>query len=656
MKSRGWRWWASATRIGGFVVTLFELLTVVALFALSTTAPARADAPVRHLAFAVVVGNNRSLEHRRPDLHYADDDAAKYFAILQTIAPERVSLLADFDDDTARLFPETRSRALSPTRTELLRVGRQLAEQVHTAAAAGVQTDVYFIFAGHGDVDEGTGFIELADARFTSADLEQWLRAIPFTRAHVILDSCNSFFMLGARKPGGRYYGTSEDAARSLADRLPNVGVFLSTSAEGEAFEWSEIQSGVFSHVVRSGLMGAADANGDGAISYQELAAFVATATADVRNPNMRPHVFARGPGGRDNEPIVVAAPRVGARAFRLEDTAPMRIRLRDRDALPILDANEEAGQTLAIALPDRWADGAMVERLGAGTAGGSLQAFTLPDKASDLTLASLQPMDPRGAGRGPAEIFQNLFKRPFGPHAVAQYAAEAHNAAPDVYGVSREDAERMNLLLGQIEGAEHGQRMLSGYVSMGLGVFVGVVGGSLLEYSQSVHGAGNTGGLVWGSAYLGVGGLLAAWGAYSLAEPWSGELAALEYRAALRNGTDYAHAFAAAEARLHELQAREARRQWIVRGLGTLVLVASAAGVAYNEVVATSPIQRLEGRAIGGAGILLGATTIATSYLIESPLQRLTTIWEKDPGMLRLQPTVAPVAGGFTFGLVGRF
>ena len=181
---------------------------------------------------------------------------------------------------------------------------------------------MYFVFAGHGDVDEGTGFIELADARFTSDDLEQWLRAIPFSRGHVILDSCNSFFMLSERKPGGRYYATPEDAARSLASRLPNVGVFLSTSAEGESFEWSELQSGVFSHVVRSGLLGAADADGDGSVSYVELAAFVATATADVKNPNMRPHVFMRGPGGRDD-----LADRVDRRTVRREDVPPLRRR-----------------------------------------------------------------------------------------------------------------------------------------------------------------------------------------------------------------------------------------------------------------------------------------------------------------------------------------
>src|SRR5512140_2079062 len=63
----------------------------------------REKSPER-VTFAVVIGNNKSLGRRRPDLHYADDDAARYFEILQTIAPGRVSLLAQFDRDTQRLF------------------------------------------------------------------------------------------------------------------------------------------------------------------------------------------------------------------------------------------------------------------------------------------------------------------------------------------------------------------------------------------------------------------------------------------------------------------------------------------------------------------------------------------------------------------------
>jgi hypothetical protein len=641
------------------VVRLWWLLlaTSVAIFAPSSS---RAGVSVRRTAFAVVIGNNRSLGNRRPDLHYADDDAAKYFTILQTVAPGRVSLLADFDDDTARMFPEARGQSVSPTLSELQRVGRELAERVQASRNAGEVIDLYFVFAGHGDVDEGMGFIELADSRFTSADLEQWLRAIPFSRAHVILDSCNSFFMLGSRRPGGHYYATSEDATRSLAARLPNVGVFLSTSAEGDSFEWSEIQSGIFSHVVRSGLLGAADANGDGAVSYQELAAFVATATGDVPNPNMRPHVFARGPGGRDDEPLMPLASGVGTRTLRLADSAPLRVRLRDRNSLPVLDANEEAGHALVLAIPNEWADGALIERDSADDPHTASQTFALPSASDDATLASLQPVASRGAARGPAEIFQKLFARPFGPRALAEYVAQVRAAPPQVFGVSREDAERMDLLLGQIASAERGQRLLSGSGFVGAGAFAAAVGGSILYFGGRLDGESRASANAWGGAYLGLGALSLALGAYTLAEPWSGEQAALDYHAALGNGMDYASAFAAAEARLRTLAARESRQHWLQRGLGAFLFVGSAAALAYNEATATSPTDRLVGRAFGGAGVLLGGAVVAASYLIKSPIERLTSIWDRDPGMLNLRPTitptVAPTLGGATFGLTGRF
>ncbi len=356
LSARRWLCWVSA---------LLGMCLFASSSAAQPTVPASdAHAAAERLSFAVVIGNNKSLGARRPDLHYADDDAARYFEILQTIAPGRVYLLSDFDRDTQRLFPEAHLHAYSPTQKALSDVGRQLASKIRAARAAGKHTELYFIFAGHGDVAQGEGFIELKDARFHSRELEAFLRDIPFTRAHVILDSCNSFFMLGVRKPGGRHFATAEDAARAMAERLSNVGVFLSTSAEGEAFEWSEIQSGIFSHVVRSGLLGAADANADGSVSYLELAACVDTATAEVHNPNMRPHVYARGPGASNSASIVRLQSMSSVQRLELGDAADLRVRLRDRNGLPLLDAHAERARKLTLRLPVAWADGAVVERL----------------------------------------------------------------------------------------------------------------------------------------------------------------------------------------------------------------------------------------------------------------------------------------------------
>lgn len=618
---------------------------------------AQAEPTKPKLTVAVVIGNNRSLGGRRPDLHYADDDAARYFDLLQTMAPGNVFLLADFDRDTALLFSQTRLRATAPTRAELLRVGSELAQKVRAAASAGHETQLYFIFAGHGDVDEGSGFIELADSRFTSSDLEAWLRQIPFTRAHVILDSCNSFFMLGVRKPGGRHFATPEDDAKALASRLPNVGVFLSTSAEGEAFEWSEIQSGIFSHVVRSGLLGAADANGDGSVSYLELAGFVETATADVRNSNMRPHIFARGPFARNEAPIVDLRGRTAARRFRLSDAEALRIRLRDQDGLPMLDANAEAGTRLELVLPESWAKGAMVERANHNhDQREPVSLYAVPETPGVIELASLEPVTARGDSRGPAEVFQSLFARPYGPKALAAYVAARQSRPSEVYGVSRDDTVRMELVLNEIARAERNQRLLGGAALLSAGVVVGVTGASMYYFNSRLPGFSREAAHTWGGAYLGIGAAYMLGGGYMLAFPSTGEKAAADFRAVVESGGDAAQAFAQADARLQDLVARERRARW-VRGIlgGTVAFLSSAIVIGY-ELSPSTPQERLYSRTFGGTGIVMGGVLLASAFLIESPAERLTKIWRNDPSLVQFQPTVSASANGAMFGLVGTF
>ena len=632
----------------------YWLLFVVGLLC---TTHAQAESAKQRVTYAVVIGNNRSLGARRPDLHYADDDAARYFELFQTVAPGNVSLLADFDRDTAQLFSQTRLHATTPTRSELLRIGSDIAQKVRAETVAGHETQVYFVFAGHGDVDQGTGYIELADARFTSKDLETWLRQIPFTRAHVILDSCNSFFMLGVRKPGGRHFATPEDDAKALASRMPNVGVFLSTSAEGEAFEWSEIQSGIFSHVVRSGLLGAADANGDGSVSYLELAGFVETATADVRNSNMRPHIFARGPFSRDDMPIVDLRGRTNTRQVRLSDASSLRIRLRDSDGLPLLDANNEAGRPLELALPESWAKGAMVERLNRKQRRpDELSVYAVPESSGLVELASLQPVTARGDSRGPAEVYQNLFARPYGPTALAAYVAARQSRPPEVYGVSREDTQRMDLVLSEIAHAERNQRILAGTAVLGSGMILEVIGASVYHFDDRLPNTRHNDGKTSGGFIMGLGAAYMLWGGYELAFRSPGEKAAAEFRMTVNSGVDVSQAFARADAQLQVLVARERRARW-VRGIvgGALILASGTAIVGY-EVSHSTPEQLVSSRAFGGTGLLFGGVFIASVFLIESPAERLTKIWRDDPSLVHFQPTVTASANGAMFGLVGTF
>jgi hypothetical protein len=630
------------------------LLFVMSLLVAPSIRAEPAQPPV---TFAVVIGNNRSLGARRPDLHYADDDAARYFELLQTMAPGNVFLLADFDRDTAVLFPQTRPTTVMPTRAALQRVGADLAQKVRAAAAAGRTTQLYFVFAGHGDVDQGLGFIELSDARFTSSDLEAWLKQIPFSRAHVILDSCNSFFMLGVRKPGGRHFATPEDNAKALASRLPNVGVFLSTSAEGESFEWSELQSGIFSHVVRSGLLGAADANGDGKVSYVELAGFVETATADVRNTNMRPHIFARGPFALEGAPIVELSGRTGARRFRLSDAQPLRIRLRDREGLPLLDANAEAATPLSLVLPETWAKGAMVERADRDDQGPTrLSVYAVPEQPDVIELASLAPLPSFGNSRGPAEVFQSLFARPYGPRALSAYVAAKRVRPPEVYGVSHEDTARMGLVLTEIERADRNQRLLEGIGLLGTGVVVGVSGATQLQFRDRLENTTRKQAYTIAGVDFGLAALSVLWGGYKLIYPSIGEQAALDFRRVVAEGGDTTQAFARADARLQELLVRERRARWQRGIIGGATVLLSSAVIVGSELDHTPATERNYTRIFGGFGVTMGGMWLASAFLIESPVERLTRIWQSDPSLVQFHPTVIASDRSVLFGVNGTF
>jgi hypothetical protein len=64
-----------------------------------------------HTAYALIVTNNHSGALGRPDLQYAPDDGARYYELFSTLAPaDHITLLTEFDRDSARLFPALVSR------------------------------------------------------------------------------------------------------------------------------------------------------------------------------------------------------------------------------------------------------------------------------------------------------------------------------------------------------------------------------------------------------------------------------------------------------------------------------------------------------------------------------------------------------------------
>lgn len=642
------------------VLRLARLGRLVASGALALTLtaanPREAEATPGRKVFALIVTNNRSAELNRPELRYADDDGVKYLEVFRMIADDdRVHLLTELDADSARLFPDASALARAPTKAMVKSVTAQIARAVGEARRAGEQVDFYFVFAGHGDVDRGKGFLELKDGRLTSDDIESLIKSVPSTRSHVILDSCNSFFVLNARKPGGHRVAVTADAARSLSDRLPNVGVFLSTSAEAEVFEWSELQSGIFSHAVRSGILGGADVNGDGDVSYDELRAFVDIASGSVKNPLYRPQVFARGPGGSGSATLF---PLGRAKGVRIElDAAPRsRLTVRDGDALPWIDVHKEAGTPATLKIPAQWAARASVEeREPSEAASRVLRRYALDAVPPDepIRLAALTPAPPSGETRGVNDVLRLLFAAPFGARAMAAYQAKTPKASETVYGVSQDDAERMRQLLSHAADVDRSDRTMTNSIRLVGGSLE--LAASLIALGRGTADEGGPGGmpsLYKGLTYgmVGAGVVTVGLGAYGMLIHRSpGEKLHDEFVSGLAGSSaDLPGLVARTEERLYQLADEYRLDRKLSAGFGIGLTAICAAGVVANEFLPWRGQERYFVR-VGFTTFTVLTAAFSTYLLFPSPMERIADLWANDPGLTRLpRLSIAPIQTGW--------
>jgi hypothetical protein len=274
---------------------------------------ARAQDPP--LVFAVVVGNNDGLG-MLPQLRFADDDALRFYRLAVRLAGDQnVALLTELDVDTWRRIQLAGQRPppfLPPTKRKLEEVIGLFKQQIARLRREQPNRHVhfYFFFSGHGE--RGYFFLkrdggQLADAVFTGADLQRVFADSAATLNGLFIDACKSqsLFQLKGRTPEDDELGPDFSSLIARLDRnardLP-IGVLTSTVADKPAGEGRDIQGGYFSHVLTSGLSGAADANSDGVVQYGELAAFVSFHTRRVGG--QRP--WFRPPRGRMDETLTV--------------------------------------------------------------------------------------------------------------------------------------------------------------------------------------------------------------------------------------------------------------------------------------------------------------------------------------------------------------
>src|SRR5262249_55111873 len=150
-------------------------------------------------------------------------------------------------------------------------------------------------------------------------------------------------------------------------------------------------------------------------------------ATQDIKNPNFRPHVFARGPHG-DDAAALFHVPASGALVVRVSDARSTKVQLRDRDGVRWLDLHAEPQAALALHIPQALAAGleANVERDSAQ------YASSLEGARGEVNLDGLGQLARRGTQeRGASDALKALFQTPFGPRAVEAFLA-AEVAQPE--------------------------------------------------------------------------------------------------------------------------------------------------------------------------------------------------------------------------------
>jgi hypothetical protein len=374
-----------------------------------------APASPRTASFALIIGVNRSHEPDLPTLRYADDDAARYLDLFRMLGA-RTYLLARLDDNTRRLHPQAAAEAVDPRRAGLASAVAQVKADVTLARSRGVETVAYIVYAGHGNVRNGEGYVSLEDGPVTGRMLAQEVvERIGADRVHLIVDACYSYFLAYSRGPGGQRRPLPAGFSRAVElAQADNVGLLLSTSSARESHEWEAFQAGVFNHEVRSGLFGAADADGDGQVSYREIAAFVERANAAIPNDRFRPQVYARPP--TSSEQLVDLRPGL-TRRLNVEGASGAHYVLEDANGVRLAEFHNAPGQPLSLLRPPP--RGQVYLRRMDGE-----QEFLVPAAPDVVAVSELHPEPVRVASRGAAHsAFERIFSLPFGQETVSRFA-----------------------------------------------------------------------------------------------------------------------------------------------------------------------------------------------------------------------------------------
>lgn len=245
-------------------------------------------------------------------LKYASSDAARFveaiagaFRIVER--RRRLWLFAHFDT------PEAGKRfeylfVQPPSAKEISEAVSQIRREIERDNDEGRETHLFVYYAGHGRARGSMGHVYLAPddvspqagvaERFTATDFKSTVfDKVNATRIHFVADACDAYYLMADRggQPSQRRRRRQGLLGLIFAQLAPQVGVVLASSGPGKVYESELRKSGIVSFAIRSALAGMADLDTDGALSYEELNAFLREAFQGIK-PLYRPNVYVQPP------------------------------------------------------------------------------------------------------------------------------------------------------------------------------------------------------------------------------------------------------------------------------------------------------------------------------------------------------------------------
>jgi hypothetical protein len=424
-------------------------------FALALTLVLSAAPAGQGDVYAVVVGHNggRAAGDGRaalPTLRFADDDALRMARWFDALAvPGGVTVLTRPDAQTREVLEGAglpMPQVVAPTRRALFDA---LAALKRTLANRARPATVFFFFAGHGLTGRLLLEPEAGDeASLTGKELKLALLDLGADHIELFIDACRSQSLFTER--GGPDL-SAEIASLEARAAATTLGVLTAAQSETPAGEASDLMGGVFSHVLASGLAGAADADGDEVVRFGELAAFVAFNTEGLTG--QRP--WFEPPANDLRAPVIHLT---GTTRLELPRETEGRLRVVSEKGVPIVaELFKPKGRRVALTLPsgayqvqrrDGPAQVARVELV-------SGQSRTLGTLAEDVASA-------RVSERGDLAWEPASFQAPFSAQVVAALDAgyvsgRPTGAAPKRRGLVIDAAYVGGLTPFGLPGLEHG-------------------------------------------------------------------------------------------------------------------------------------------------------------------------------------------------------